>query len=152
MVQILHRHDTCVLTNDPLGEETLSRVAETTGRAILLVEPDPDRQWKLTRNLAKIGRRVIATASSAGAIAFLNQYLADLVLVAENLPRTHGRYLAATLKKSHPGLPVFVLKEGVVGRFSFNSRCSEKIMPLKGPSSYTEPQVDRLVASNSSAA
>jgi PleD family two-component response regulator len=152
MVQILHRHETRGRTDDRLGEETLYRVAEITGKTILLVEPDPDRQWKLTRNLAKIGRRVVATASSAGAIAFLNQYLASLVLVAEDLPRTQGSYLAATLKKHHPGLPVFILRGGVTGDFDLNSRCAEKIGPLKGPSSHTEPRLDRLAAVNSTAA
>jgi DNA-binding NtrC family response regulator len=113
-----------LLTEDDLREETLRKIAEISGDAVLLVEPDPERQWKLARILAKIGRRVVGTASSDGALALLGEYLVNLVLIAENLPKTQGRYLAAALRKTYPDLPVFVIGDGVTTNYDLDSHGS----------------------------
>ena len=98
-----------MLSERELQLDSAAEMPLNSGAAVLLVEPDPDRQWKLAKMLAKIGRRVIATSSCDGAVAFLGEYLVNLVLIAEQLPKTQGRYLAARLRKLYPNLRVIVL-------------------------------------------
>jgi CheY-like chemotaxis protein len=109
MVQFLQQNPQIPRTDVSIDDELLCREAIVSGETILLVEPDPDRQWKLTRYLTKIGQRVVATASSAGAVAFLRQYRVNLVLIAENLPKAEGRYLASAIRNAYPGLPISIL-------------------------------------------
>ncbi len=76
---------------------------------ILVVEPNPDQQWQMARQLTVGGHRVIGTASCDGALALLGQYPVDLVLMAEELPRTDGVSLAARLRKSNPALRIVIV-------------------------------------------
>jgi CheY-like chemotaxis protein len=110
MVQLLH-HEERFINRSRVEQDMLSCIAKLKGDTILLVEADPDRQWQITRLLTREGRRVIGTASSAGAVAFLSQFRASLVLIAENLPKAQGRYLASAIRKNDPGLPVIMLGE-----------------------------------------
>lgn len=55
------------------------------GRAVLVVEPDPDRQWRLARTITIQGHRVIGTSTVEAALALLQACPVDLILVAEEL-------------------------------------------------------------------
>ena len=57
---------------------------------VLVVEADPDLQWRLARALTVEGNRVVGTSSGDGALALVAEWPVDLVLVAEELPRMEG--------------------------------------------------------------
>jgi DNA-binding NtrC family response regulator len=137
MAPILQHSANCLLPHDAAGVENLCQIARISGDVVLLVEPDPDRQGKLTQILSRIGRRVVATASSAGAIAFLAEYLVNLVLIAENLPNTQGRYLAVSLKKSYPALPIVILGESISVCLNRDYYCKAILGRTRKPS-YTD--------------
>ena len=59
-------------------------------RSVILVESDPDLQWNLARMLTVNGNRVVGTSSGEGALAVIEQWNADLALVASNLPTISG--------------------------------------------------------------
>ena len=59
-------------------------------RGVLLVESDPDLQWSLARMLTVEGNRVVGTSTGEGALTVIEQWDADLALVASNLPGTSG--------------------------------------------------------------
>lgn len=99
------------------GVEILSQVAKQIAeshprhRDILLVEHDPDLQWRLARLLTTDGNRVVGTGSAEGALTLLDQWRADLVLVAERLPGDGGLPLLETLRERFPEIPVILMAE-----------------------------------------
>jgi len=84
-------------------------------RSVLLVESDPDLQWSLARMLTVDGNRVVGTSSGEGALTVIEQWDADLALVASNLPGTSGIDLARQLREWNPDLLVILMDEGTPG-------------------------------------
>ena len=102
---------------DKKGRTTVGRAAETVASiaprqsGVLVVESDPDLQWRLARMLTVEGHRVVGTSSADGALALLEQWPVDLILVAEALPDMDGLSLASTLQERCPSTPVILMTE-----------------------------------------
>lgn len=80
-------------------------------RGVLLVESDPDLQWRLSRMLTVCGNRVVGTSSSDGALALIAHWPVDVALIAEDLPGLDGIELARRLHRDHPSVPVILMAE-----------------------------------------
>lgn len=81
-------------------------------RGVLVVEDDPDLQWRLARMLTVRGNRVVGTSSAEGALEVLRQWPVDLILVDDGLPGMSGVELAARVHELHPEIPfVFMSSE-----------------------------------------
>lgn len=80
--------------------------------AVLVVEADPELQWRLARMLTIHGNRVVGTSSAEGALALLRQWPVDLVLVDAELPVTSSMSaleLARVLREEHPQIQVVLM-------------------------------------------
>jgi DNA-binding NtrC family response regulator len=84
-------------------------------RSVLLVESDPDLQWSLARMLTIDGNRVVGTSSADGALTVIEQWDADLALVASDLAGVSGVDLARQLREWNPDLLVILMDEGAPG-------------------------------------
>lgn len=103
---------------DPSGSRAGLRAVDTedTARSVLLVEPDPEHQVELAHALRDRGHRVVGTSSDSGALALIEQWPVDLVLVSQELPGTTGVQVAQTLIEAHPELRLVVIaSEGSEG-------------------------------------
>jgi DNA-binding response OmpR family regulator len=80
---------------------------EATG--ILLVEADPDVQWRLAKMLGELASRVVGTSTGEGALALMSMWPVDLVLVDQNIPGTSGIEVAERLRKAHPDTPLVLM-------------------------------------------
>jgi DNA-binding response OmpR family regulator len=108
-------------TNSNMATETRAQKLESAARTIaesrprhrsvLLVESDPDLQWSLARMLTVDGNRVVGTSSGEGALTVIEQWDADLALVASNLPGTSGVEVARQLREWNPDLLVILMGE-----------------------------------------
>lgn len=76
---------------------------------VLVVEDDPDLQWRLARMLTVQGSRVVGTSSGDGALALVAQWPVDLVLVDQDLPGMSGLEVARRLRETHPDIPVVLM-------------------------------------------
>jgi DNA-binding NtrC family response regulator len=84
-------------------------------RNVLLVESDPDLQWSLARMLTIDGNRVMGTSAGEGALTVIEQWHADLALVASDLPGTSGVEVARQLREWNPNLLVILMGEETPG-------------------------------------
>ncbi|MGB8331035.1 MAG: response regulator [Polyangiales bacterium] len=94
--------------------ERAARTIAETGprhRSVLLVESDPDLQWGLARMLTVNGNRVIGTSSGESALTVIEQWPADLALVASSLSGTSGVEVARRLRERNPDLVVILMQE-----------------------------------------
>jgi DNA-binding response OmpR family regulator len=92
------------------GSVVGSAVAEVTRESgVLVVEDDPDMQWRLARMLTVQGARVVGTSSGEAALALIEQWPADLVLVDQGLPGISGLEVARRIRQRHPGIPVVLM-------------------------------------------
>ncbi len=80
-------------------------------RSVLLVESDPDLQWRLARMLTVDGNRVVGTSSGDGALTVIEQWDAELALVASSLPGASGIEVARRLRERNPDLLVILMEE-----------------------------------------
>ncbi len=76
---------------------------------VLVVEDDPDMQWRIARMLTVHGARVVGTSSGEAALALIEQWPADLVLVDQGLPGISGLEVARRIRHQHPGIPVVLM-------------------------------------------
>lgn len=81
--------------------------------ALLLVESDPDKQWRLARTLTVHGYRVVGTVSGEGALALMNEWPVDLVLISSRIRDEDGLEVAARLSRAHPGAPIALMADEV---------------------------------------
>lgn len=77
--------------------------------AVLVVEDDPDLQWRLARMLTINGNRVVGTSSADGALALIAEWPVDLVLIDEGLPGMTGLELAKAIRKQRPEISVVLM-------------------------------------------
>ncbi|MBW1876584.1 MAG: response regulator, partial [Deltaproteobacteria bacterium] len=94
---------------------TIAESRRPRHRNVLLVENDPDLQWSLARMLTVDGNRVVGTSSGDGALTVIEQWDADLALVASNLPGTSGIEVARQLREWNPDLLVILMGEETPG-------------------------------------
>ena len=80
-------------------------------RSVLVVESDPDLQWRLARMLTVDGNRVVGTSSGDGALTVVGEWQADLALVAAHLPGMGGLEVARRLRALNPNLVVILMGE-----------------------------------------
>ncbi len=80
-------------------------------RSVLVVESDPDLQWSLARMLTVDGNRVVGTSSGEGALTVIEQWDADLALVASQLPGASGVEVARRLRERNPDLVVILMSD-----------------------------------------
>lgn len=78
-------------------------------RGVLVVEDDPDLQWRLARMLTVRGNRVVGTSSGEAALELMAQWPVDLVLVDHSLPGMSGVELARRVAAEHPEVPVVLM-------------------------------------------
>lgn len=78
-------------------------------RSILVVESDPDLQVQTARALRGPNLRVVAAGSAGGAIALLEAWEVDLVLVSESLPGRSGVDLVRDIRLIRPHCPVLIM-------------------------------------------
>ncbi|MEM8607780.1 MAG: response regulator [Myxococcota bacterium] len=78
-------------------------------RSVLVVESDPDLQWHLARMLTVDGNRVVGTSSGDGALTVVEEWQADLALVAAHLPGMPGLEVAKRLHALNPNLVVILM-------------------------------------------
>ena len=76
---------------------------------VLVIEDDPDLQWKLARMLTVQGSRVVGTSSGDGALALIEQWPVDLVLVDQDIPGMSGLEVARRIRQSHSGIQVVLM-------------------------------------------
>jgi DNA-binding NtrC family response regulator len=86
-------------------------ISEGALDTVLVVEPDPNQQWKLAQMLTLKGYRAIGTSSCDGAMALLKEYPVGLVLLAEKLPTTSPTTLIDKLREFRPSLRVVVMRD-----------------------------------------
>lgn len=104
-----------------MGNDQLPKTLESAAKSIaenrprhrdvLLVESDPDLQWRLARMLTVDGNRVVGTSSGDGALAVVGEWRADLALVASHLPGMAGLEVARRLRALNPDLVVILMGE-----------------------------------------
>ncbi len=91
------------------ARRAVAAVAPERSCAILVVEGDPDQQWRLARSLTVLGHRVVGTSSAEGALALVREWPVDFVLVADTLLGANEVDLAARLREARPGVPVVLV-------------------------------------------
>ncbi|MCB9595246.1 MAG: response regulator [Sandaracinaceae bacterium] len=84
-------------------------------RGVLVVEDDPDLQWRLARMLTVRGNRVVGTSSAEGALELIRQWPVDLVLVDDTLPGMTGVELARILGEEYPETAVVLMSSDEQG-------------------------------------
>lgn len=122
------------------SDETLQQVAQALAAGIaadrarvLVVEHEPDQQWRTARMLTLEGHRVIGTSSVDGALALLSQCPMDLVLVAESLPGINGWNLVRLINEAQPSVPTVVLTDGVEPRRGLSGTRREVLQAISKP-------------------
>jgi two-component system, OmpR family, KDP operon response regulator KdpE len=91
------------------ARRAIASVPPTRERGVLVVEDDPDTQWRLARMLTVRGNRVVGTSSAEAALELMAQWPVDFVLVDDGLPGMTGVELAREIHKRHPGVPVVIM-------------------------------------------
>lgn len=87
----------------------VAAVAVERSCAILVVEGDPDQQWRLARALTVLGHRVVGTSSADGALALVREWPVDLVLVSDTVVGSNELDLANLVNDARPGVPVVLV-------------------------------------------
>ncbi len=95
--------------DDDGSERSTAGAVEAPTHGILVVESDPDQQWRLARRLTVDGNRVVGTSSADGALALVSRWPVDLVLVAEDLPGMEGLELVRRLHETCEGVQVVLM-------------------------------------------
>lgn len=95
-------------------DERLERPSRTPaargrGLGVLVIESDPDLQWRLSRLLTVRGHRVVGTSSGDGAQALLDRWPADLVVVGEDLPGMDGFEVCRRIRGRLPDVHVVLI-------------------------------------------
>lgn len=80
--------------------------------SVLVVEDDPDQQWRLARMLTVNGNRVVGTSSGDGALALIAEWPVDLVLIDDTLPGMHAVELARRIRDTYPRIAVALMTDG----------------------------------------
>ncbi|MEM6958193.1 MAG: response regulator [Myxococcota bacterium] len=98
-----------IVPDTDAGEASEERIAFGAAPSVLVVEADPDRQWQLARDLTASGARVVGTSSGEGALALLEEWNVDLVLLAAELPGIEGREVCRRILGQSPDMHVALI-------------------------------------------
>lgn len=91
-------------------------------RSVLIVQDDPDLQFRLARALTVHGCRVVGTGSGEGALALLSKWKVDVVLLDEQLVGLDGLEVAERIRQHHPLVPIALLVDGEGPNLSLRAR------------------------------
>lgn len=94
---------------DERFSEALRKLSRSTGRAVLIVEPSPDHQARLARLVAVHGHRAIGTCSMDGALALLQVFPVDLVLLADEIAGRAPLQVVAAIVGRRPGSRIVIM-------------------------------------------
>lgn len=86
------------------GMHALRTSSVATARHILIVEDDPDLQWRLARSLTVRGHRVVGSSSGEGALALARSWHVDIALVAYRLSGLDGPEVIRALREHAPSV------------------------------------------------
>ncbi|MFW5920881.1 MAG: response regulator [Polyangiales bacterium] len=100
---------------------------------VLVVEDDPDTQWRLARMLTMEGHRVVGTSSGDGALALVGEWSMDLVLVDETLPGMDGLEVAQRIRERHPNMPVVLMTDEPSDELEMSARVAGVAATLAKP-------------------
>lgn len=78
-------------------------------RHVLIVEDDPDLSFVFTRAFQIADFRVRAVVSATKALAELQQYSPDLLILDVGLPEMSGLELLRQVRKLHPDMKVMIV-------------------------------------------
>ncbi len=117
----------------PASEQERSGVEPRPHRGILVVVPDPDLQWRLTRTLTIVGNRVVGTSSGDGALALIAEWPVDLVLIDEDLPRMDGLEVVRRLRACQPDIAIVLLTTGEDEEIEVTARLAGAVACLHKP-------------------
>lgn len=79
--------------------------------SVLLVEDDPVTQTELARALSESGARVVGTGSGEAALALLEQWDAELVVVSDGISGMSGLEVARRIHANSPSVPIVLMHE-----------------------------------------
>jgi ActR/RegA family two-component response regulator len=89
--------------------DALRKLSLSTGRAVLIVEPSPDHQARLARLVAVHGHRAVGTCSLDGALALLQVFPVDLVLLADEVAGAAPLKVVAEIVRRRPGSRIVIM-------------------------------------------
>lgn len=87
----------------------LKKVMPAPASRMLVVEDDPDAQWRLARLLTVHGHRVVGTASGEGALALVGHWAVDIVVIDESLPGMTALQLTEKLQEQYPHITLVMM-------------------------------------------
>ena len=118
----------------PLSDSSGIRIrTDSRGRGILVVESDPDVQWRIARTLTVEGNRVVGSSSGEGALALLEQWPVELVLVDENLPGIDGIELIRRLSDAWPDITSILLTDSDDPDLQVTARLAGAVSCIRKP-------------------
>lgn len=82
---------------------------------VLLIEDDPELQWRLARHLTLLGYRVVGTSSSDAGLELMMHWPARFVLVSATPIGTEGAELARKIRVRHPEARIVLLVDAANG-------------------------------------
>lgn len=109
------------------------------GRAVLIIEPNPDQQSRLARQVTVRGHRVIGTSSLDGALALLREFPVDLVLVSEALVAAEPLRIVGELVSARPNARVVIMTLPPTPSSATRRRRSDPALPVAAPTAATKP-------------
>ena len=93
-------------------QRALAGLKQGPGRAVLIVEGSPDQQARLARLMAVNGHRAIGTSTIEGALAFLQAFPVDLVLLSEQLAGDNPLPVVAEIVGRRPHARIAIMTAG----------------------------------------
>ncbi len=115
------------------ARRAVASVPPTRERGVLVVEDDPDTQWRLARMLTVRGNRVVGTSSAEAALELMQLWPVDLVLVDDGLPGMSGLDLAREIHVRFPTVPVVIMSSEESGRARLAARLSGAVAVIAKP-------------------
>ncbi len=113
--------------------EALTPAPRRALRGVLVVEDDPDLQWRLARVLTIQGYRVVGTSSGDGALALIAEWPVDLALVAEDLPGMDGLQVTEAIRARNPDISVVLMGNDQNSDFEISARMAGAVACLAKP-------------------
>lgn len=102
-----------------------ARPETSRATSVLVVQADPDEQWRIARMLTVGGHRVVGTSTGDGALALLAEWPVDLVLIDDTSPDINGACVAAQIRAARADVAVVLMtheqsgsSRPAIGRYS----------------------------------
>jgi DNA-binding NtrC family response regulator len=111
----------------------IASVPPTRERGVLVIEDDPDLQWRLARMLTLRGNRVVGTSSAEAALELMRHWPVDLVLVDDELPGMSGVELAQHVHDHYPATSVVLMSTEPSAHAHLTARLAGVVAVLAKP-------------------